>query len=205
MIPKLLLATRNLAKVKEYSLLFQGAPFHLTTLAEEGINMEVGEIGHTLEENAKLKATAYAWGKQFPVVADDSGLEVDALGGEPGSLSARYGGKDMADKEKIALLLSRLEGVPWERRSARFRCIIAIALRERIVELCEGDCQGIIAFEPRGDQGFGYDPIFYLPGLDKTMAELPVEEKNRVSHRGKAAQKALQVLEYLWQETRKPE
>jgi len=195
--PKLLLATRNLAKVKEYSLLFQGAPFHLTTLAEEGINMEVDEIGHTLEENAKLKAIAYA-SNRFLVMADDSGLEVDALGGEPGTLSARYAGKDAPDKGRIALLLSRLEGVPWERRSARFRCIIAIASVSRIVGLCEGECQGIITFEPRGDQGFGYDPIFYLPELGKTMAELSLEEKNRLSHRGKAAREALKVLEPMW-------
>lgn len=205
MSPKLLLATRNPGKVREYSSLFQGAPFQLTTLAEEGINMEVGETGHTLEENARLKATAYTADDRFLVIADDSGLEVDVLGGEPGSLSARYGGKDTSDKEKITLLLSRLQGVPWEKRSARFRCVIAIALSSRLVGLCEGECSGIIAFEPRGDHGFGYDPVFYLPGLGKTMAELSLEEKNRVSHRGKAAQKALQVLEYLWEETRKPE
>ena len=198
MIPKLLVATRNLAKVKEYSLLFRGAPFHLTTLAEEGMNMEVDEIGHTLEENAQLKATAYA-SNRFLVMADDSGLEVDALGGEPGTLSARYAGKDALDKGRIALLLSRLEGVPWERRSARFRCIIAIASVSRIVGLCEGECQGIITFEPRGDQGFGYDPIFYLPELGKTMAELSLEEKNRLSHRGKAAREALKVLQPMWQ------
>ncbi len=197
MTPKLLLATRNLAKVKEYSLLFQGAHFHLTTLAEEGINMEVDEIGHTLEENAKLKAIAYA-SNRFLVMADDSGLEVDALGGEPGTLSARYAGKDASDKGRIALLLSRLEGVPWERRSARFRCIIAIASVSRIVGLCEGECQGIITFEPRGDQGFGYDPVFYLPELGKTMAELSLEEKNRLSHRGKAAREALKVLQPMW-------
>ena len=167
--------------------------------------MEVGETGHTLEENARLKATAYTADDRFLVIADDSGLEVDVLGGEPGSLSARYGGKDTSDKEKITLLLSRLQGVPWEKRSARFRCVIAIALSSRLVGLCEGECSGIIAFEPRGDHGFGYDPVFYLPGLGKTMAELSLEEKNRVSHRGKAAQKALQVLEYLWEETRKPE
>jgi XTP/dITP diphosphohydrolase len=197
---KLLLATRNPAKVREYSLLFQGAPFQLTTLAEEGINMEVSETGHTLEENAKLKATGYAIDNQFLVIADDSGLEVDALGGEPGSLSARYGGKDASDKEKTALLLSRLEGVPWERRSARFRCVIAIASISKIVGLCEGECRGIIAFEPRGDQGFGYDPVFYLPELDRTMAELSVEEKNRVSHRGEATRKTLQILEHMQRE-----
>jgi XTP/dITP diphosphohydrolase len=194
--PKLLLATRNLGKVREYSSLFQGARFQLTTLAEEGINTEVGETGHTLEENARLKATAYTAGDRFLVIADDSGLEVDVLGGEPGLLSARYGGKDTSDREKIALLLSRLQGMPWEKRSARFRCVIAIALGSRPIRLCEGECSGIIAFEPKGDHGFGYDPVFYLPELGRTMAELSLEEKNRISHRGKAAQKALQFLEH---------
>jgi len=199
-MPKLLLATRNPAKVREYSFLFQDAPFQLTTLAEEGINMEVSEIGPTLEENARLKASAYAIDDRFIALADDSGLEVDALGGKPGSLSARYGGKDASDKEKITLLLSRLQGVPWERRSAHFRCVIAIASVSKIVGLCEGECHGVITFEPKGDQGFGYDPVFYLPELGKTMAELSIEEKNRVSHRGKTARKALQILEGMWRE-----
>ncbi len=199
MIPKLLLATRNPAKVREYSLLFRDAPFQLTTLDEEGINTKVSETGHTLEENARLKASAYAADNRFLVASDDSGLEVDALDGEPGPLSARYGGKD-TDKGKVTLLLSRLQGLPWEKRSARFRCVIAIASVANIVELCEGECGGIITFEPRGDQGFGYDPIFYLPELAKTMAELSMEEKNRVSHRGEAARKALQFLEHMWRE-----
>ncbi|HJX70021.1 MAG TPA: RdgB/HAM1 family non-canonical purine NTP pyrophosphatase [Dehalococcoidia bacterium] len=196
-MPRLLLATRNPAKVREYSLLFQGSPFPVTTLAEEGVNIEVSETGNTLEENARIKATAYAIQSQFLVVADDSGLEVEALGGEPGPLSARYAGKDATDKERIALLLSRLQGVPWEKRTARFRCVIAIASSSRILGLCEGECRGVINFEPKGEEGFGYDPIFYLPELDRTMAELPLEEKNQVSHRGRAAQKAIQVLEYL--------
>lgn len=199
-MPKLLLATGNPAKVREYSLLFQGAPFQLTTLAEEGIDINVDEVGHTLEENAKLKATSYATRSQSLVMADDSGLEVDALGGEPGSLSARYAGKDATDKERIAFLLSRLQGLPWEKRSARFRCIIAIALPSGETQLCEGECRGYITFKPKGDSGFGYDPIFYLPELGKTMAELSMEEKNQVSHRGKAAQKALKFLEYLQRE-----
>ncbi len=198
-MPKLLLATRNPAKVREYSLLLQGIPFQLTSLAEEGINIEVIEAGETLELNARLKATAYANEGQLLTLADDSGLEVDALEGAPGSLSARYAGEGASDRERIELLLSQLNYVPWENRSARFRCVIAIALSSRRVEICEGECQGVIALEPRGNQGFGYDPIFFLPELGKTMAELSVEKKNKVSHRGEAAQKARQVLEYLWQ------
>jgi len=191
---RLLLATTNPAKIREYSLLFQGAPLRLITLAEEGIKVEVSETGSTLEENARMKAAAYAVDDKFVVAADDSGLEVDALGGEPGPLSARFAGKNASDKEKVALLLSRLAGVPWEKRSARFRCVIAIASASQVLRIFEGECQGVIAFEPRGSQGFGYDPVFYLPELGKTMAELSIEEKNRVSHRGKAARKALRFL-----------
>jgi XTP/dITP diphosphohydrolase len=191
---RLLLATTNSAKIREYSLLFQGAPLRLITLAEEGIKVEVSETGGTLEENARMKATAYAVDDRFLIAADDSGLEVDALGGEPGPLSARFAGKNASDKEKVALLLSRLAGVPWEKRSARFRCVIAIASASQVLRIFEGECQGVIAFEPRGSQGFGYDPVFYLPELGKTMAELSIEEKNRVSHRGKAARKALRFL-----------
>lgn len=191
---RLLLATTNPAKIREYSLLFRGSPLQLTTLAEESIEVEASETGSTLEENARMKATAYAVDNGFLVAADDSGLEVDALGGEPGPLSARFAGKNASDKERVALLLSRLAGVSWERRSARFRCVIAIAAASRVLRVFEGVCQGVIAFEPRGSQGFGYDPIFYLPELGKTMAELSIEEKNGVSHRGKAARKALRFL-----------
>ncbi|OGO03290.1 MAG: non-canonical purine NTP pyrophosphatase, RdgB/HAM1 family [Chloroflexi bacterium RBG_13_53_26] len=199
MTPRLLLATRNPGKVQEYTLLLRHAPFRLTTLDEEGIEVDVRETGHTLHENAQLKAVGYSVDDRFVVVADDSGLEVDALDGEPGLLSARYGGKN-TDAERIALLLSRLQGVPWEKRLARFRCVIAIGANSRIVGLCEGECSGIIGLEPRGDKGFGYDPVFYLPEFDKTMAELSAEEKNLVSHRGKASQKALQILERMRQE-----
>ena len=194
-MPKLLLATGNPAKVREYSLLFKDVPYQLTTLTEEGINIEVVETGDTLEVNAKLKATAYAAGSQLLTLADDSGLEVDALGGAPGSLSARYAGEDASDKERIDLLLSQLKDVSWANRSAHFRCLIAIASPLGMVELCEGECQGFITFEPRGNQGFGYDPIFFLPELGKTMAELTMKEKNKLSHRGRAAQNAFLLLE----------
>ena len=202
---KLLLATGNPAKVREYSLLLQGTPFPLTTLADEGIDTNIDETGATLEENAQLKAVAYAALSQSLVAADDSGLEVDALGGEPGPLSARYAGETASDQERIAFLLSRLHGLPWEKRSARFRCVIAIASPSGKTQLCEGECNGYITYEPKGDQGFGYDPIFYLPELGKTMAELSLEEKNQVSHRAKAARKALEFLEHLQQETVKSE
>lgn len=194
---KLLLATNNEAKVCEYRNLLQNLPFELVTLAELGMTIIVDEVGESLEENARLKATVLAAKSQLLALADDSGLEVDALGGEPGRLSARYAGEKASDRDRISYLLAKLEGVPWERRSARFRCVIAIATPEGKVEFCSGECLGVITFEPRGEQGFGYDPIFYLPELGRTMAELPLEIKNQVSHRGQAARKVPQVLKRL--------
>ncbi len=194
---RLLLATSNKGKVREYRSLLQSLPFDLVTLAEVGITADVEEVGETLEENARLKATALAAQSQMSALADDSGLEVDALGGEPGRLSARYAGEGASDRDRVNYLLSKLEGVPWEERSARFRCVIAVAVPDGQVEFCSGDCRGVIALEPKGEQGFGYDPIFYLPELDKTMAELPLEVKNEVSHRGKAARKVSQALKRL--------
>jgi XTP/dITP diphosphohydrolase len=200
LIPKLLLATRNAGKAREYSLLLQRSPFELTTLDAEGIQEDIQESGKTFQENASLKAVGPAVDARFLVIADDSGLEVDALGGAPGPLSARFGGKGASDRDKVDLLLSRLRGVPWEKRSARFRCVIAIAAEGKVIGLCEGVCEGIISLEAEGEHGFGYDPVFYLPELRKTMAELSLEEKNRLSHRAKAAEQAVQLLQRLRQE-----
>ena len=191
---KLLLATNNQAKVSEYRSLLENIPVELVTLAEQGITTVVDEVGESLEENARLKATLLAAESQLPALADDSGLEVDALGGEPGRLSARYAGEGASDRDRVNYLLSRLRNVPWEKRSACFKCVIAVATPDGEVELCSGECLGIITFEPRGKQGFGYDPVFYLPELGKTMAELPLEIKNQLSHRGQAARKVYQVL-----------
>jgi len=196
-MPKLLLATSNLAKVREYRSLLSGVPYELVTLAQEGIGDIAGEEAETLEENAILKATTYAARGQLLALADDSGLEVDALAGEPGARSARYAGQVASDRELIDYLLAKLEGVPWDKRAARFRCFIALARPGGEVELCCGECHGVISFEPRGEGGFGYDPIFYLPELGKTMAELPLGVKNQVSHRARAAQGARLVLEKL--------
>lgn len=194
---KLLLATGNQAKLKELRSLLRDLPYELVTLPEVGISIKVDESGNSLEENARLKATIFADKSQLLTLADDSGLEVDALGGQPGVLSARYAGKNASDSERIDYLLSRLKDVPWEKRSARFRCVIAIATPDGQVEFSSGACRGIITLKPRGEQGFGYDPVFYLPRLGKTMAELPLEVKNQLSHRGKAARKAYRVLERL--------
>jgi XTP/dITP diphosphohydrolase len=195
--PKLLLATNNQAKVREYKSLLPDLSYELVTLVEQGITVVVNEVGESLEENARLKATIIAAQSQLLALADDSGLEVDVLGGEPGRLSARYAGENASDTERINLLLARLKGVPWEKRSARFRCVIAIATPDGKVNFCSGECQGLITFTPRGEHGFGYDPVFYLPELDKTMAELPLALKNQVSHRGQAARQVYQVLERL--------
>ncbi|MFH1003153.1 MAG: non-canonical purine NTP pyrophosphatase, partial [Chloroflexota bacterium] len=120
---------------------------------------------------------------------------VDALDGAPGVLSARYAGEQATDQDRIDYLLAQIKDVPREKRTARFRCVIAIASPGGLVELCSGECPGYITFTPRGDRGFGYDPVFYLPRLDRTMAELPPEVKNQVSHRGQAARQARAVLE----------
>ena len=191
---KLLIATHNPGKVREYQHLLAGLPLELTYPAQESLDIEVAETGESFAENAKLKAAAYARASGFLTLADDSGLEVDALGGEPGIHSARYAGQGASDEERYQLLLEKLRGVPWEERTARFRCIIAVATPEGQVHTAEGTCEGIITLAPKGEHGFGYDPVFYLPELDRTMAELPPDVKNRVSHRGQAVREAFSFL-----------
>jgi len=188
---RLLLATNNDAKVSEYKRLFKDLPLVLVTLAEMGITSVVDEEGASYKENAWLKAVAYARESRLLTLADDSGLEVDALHGAPGKLSARYAGEAASDRDRVLYLLTKLEGVPWERRTAHFKCVIALVAppKDEDVDIgfCFGECHGFISFEPKGYYGFGYDPIFYLPEMDKTMAELTPEIKDQVSHRGYAA------------------
>lgn len=190
----LLLATANEGKIREYRSLLSGIPYRLITPADLGITVEVTETGASFEENASLKATAFAGASGRLTLADDSGLEVDALGGEPGPRSHRYAGEHASDPERIAYLLARLESAPEKDRTACFRCVIAIAAPAGPVMLFSGECHGVIIAEPRGEHGFGYDPVFYLPELGKTMAELTLEEKNLVSHRARAAEKVRQIL-----------
>lgn len=194
---RLLVATNNRGKLREYAELLRGIPFELTTLSEQGITEEVEETGSSLKQNALHKAKEYARLSGLTAMADDSGLEVDALGGEPGPLSHRYAGDNASDKDRNDYLLAKLRNIPWDKRTARFRAVIAIATPDGKVKTAEGICEGIIAFDARGTGGFGYDPIFYLPELDKRMAELSLAEKNRISHRAKAAQKAKRILERL--------
>jgi len=194
-MPKLLLATYNPGKIREYRFILDGLGYRITTLAEEGITKVVTESGDNYEQNARLKAIAYAKLSQLTALADDSGLEVDALNGEPGVKSARFAGEAATDAEKVNFLLAKLNGVPWKQRTASFKCVIAIATPEGRVKVCYGECHGMIVLEAKGENGFGYDPIFFLTEIGKTMAELPLEMKNQVSHRARASQKARQVLQ----------
>ena len=192
---KILLATRNKAKVKEYSKLLHGIPYEIVSLEDVGIAQDVEESSKTFDENATIKARTYAKLSGLLAIADDSGLEVDALDGAPGVRSARYAGEGATDKERIDYLLDKMKDVLSKQRTAHFRCVIAVATPDGEVKLCEGKCDGVMIFEPKGKNGFGYDPIFYLPDRQLTMAELSMEEKNKISHRGKAAAKARRLLQ----------
>ena len=193
-VPTLLLATRNPGKLKELAALLGDVPFNLVTLTQVGVDEEVEETGMTLEENATIKVAAYGRLSGLPTLADDSGLEVEALGGQPGPLSSRYAGEGATDSQRIAILHEKLENIPEEAWNARFRCVIAVAWPAQQAELYTGECYGKIIRQPRGSSGFGYDPVFLLPGLGKTMAELSPEEKNQVSHRSVAARTAAAAL-----------
>ena len=190
---RLLVATHNAGKLIELRDLLRDVPYTLVSLLDVGIEFDVDETGETLEANAALKATTYARLAGIAALADDSGLEVDALGGAPGVHSARYAGPGATDAERIAKLLDNLAAhpQPW---SARFRCVIAIAAPDGCVELHGGACEGVIISKPRGDNGFGYDPVFFMPEYNRTMADLSDAEKNAASHRGIAARKAARAL-----------
>ena len=194
MRPKLLIATTSAGKLHEYRILLRGVPFDLVSPVDVVIKTVVVETGKSFEENARIKAQTLAQESQLLTLADDSGLEVDALGGEPGVMSARYAGENASDADRVNYLLSKLRSVPQEKRTAHFRCVIAIARPSGMIDICSGESTGFIATEPRGKNGFGYDPIFFFHQLGKTMAELPIEIKNRVSHRGQAAKKARRIL-----------
>ena len=194
---QLLIATHNRGKLREYTQLLAGLPFELLTLDDVGILEDVEETGVTLPENARLKAEYYARKSGRLTLADDSGLEVDALRGEPGVHSKRYAGDDKSDAERNQFLLAKLQGVPREKRGARFRCAIEIADPEGYTWSSDGVCEGEIAFEPRGEFGFGYDPLFILREGGARMAELSTAEKNRVSHRACAAIGAREILKKM--------
>jgi XTP/dITP diphosphohydrolase len=190
---RLLIATHNPGKIREYQTLLADLPLTVTSLKAEGIEHDVEETGQTFAENACLKAQSYAHLSGLWTWADDSGLEIDALQGRPGVYSARYAGPLATDRDRYEKVLHELRSLP-EPWTARFRCVVALTMPNGETYTVEETVEGVITAKPKGDHGFGYDPIFFLPDLGMTMAELPTELKNQISHRGKAALKAKQLL-----------
>ena len=185
-MPVLVVATGNAGKLAECAAFLTPAGYEVLDLAAIPDAAPVEETGSTFEENARLKAEAYSLHTPHLVLADDSGLEVDALGGAPGVHSARYGGPELSDPERCTLLLAELSGVPDAERTARFRCVLAVARAGRTLATFDGVVDGVLLRAPRGANGFGYDPIFFHPPSGRAFAELPGEEKQQVSHRGQA-------------------
>lgn len=198
----LVLATRNRGKIAEFKTLFSGFPIDIKSLNDFGPIPEVVEDGTTFEDNAYKKAHFTARVLGFPALADDSGLVVEALGGQPGVISARYAGEGAGDEANIRKLLQAMEGVS-DRRAA-FECVIAIAVPRGSALIYEGRCEGEITREQIGKDGFGYDPVFFYQPLGKTFAEMNQEEKNRVSHRGKAIEELVDEFDkvLIWLEQR---
>lgn len=201
----LLVATHNPGKIREFRALLAPLPARILFPPDLGLKVQVTEVGATYAENARIKAMAYAQASREAmrtpplVLADDSGLEVDALNGAPGIHSARY--TPGSDTERLTALLKQMEGIPQEQRTARFRCVVAIVTPQGETHTVEGTCEGLIAAALAGEGGFGYDPLFYLPELGCTMAQLPPEIKNRISHRARAVQAALPILRQLLTES----
>jgi XTP/dITP diphosphohydrolase len=193
----LLLATQNPGKLAEMRLLAEGLPFRVLGPRELGIADAPDETGTTFIENAVLKARHYARLSGRLTVADDSGLSVDALGGGPGLYSARFGGESASDADRNALLLEKLAHVPTERRQARFTSAVAVARGDEVLFEAEESVEGLIADGLRGSNGFGYDPLFFYPPFGRTFGEIPHEEKDRVSHRGKAFARLRRFLESI--------
>lgn len=184
---KVILASKNQHKLTELSAILSQLGFEIALESEYGLDIDVEETGTTFEENSFLKADAVMKASGLPVLADDSGLMVDALDGAPGVYSARYGHK-ASDKERTAYLLENMKEVPEERRRAKFVCVITCLFPDGRKIVARGECPGVIARAPHGENGFGYDPVFYLPELGMTYAELPSEQKNAISHRARALQ-----------------
>ncbi len=194
--PRFLVATTNPGKQREYRALLREVPAEIVFPGELGITLEVEEDGATFRENAAKKALTLAQASGLITAADDSGLEVGALSGEPGVRSSRYAGEGADDPKRRAFLLEKLRAFPAPRK-ARFVCVIAIASPAGEVAYAEGECRGEITFAERGTNGFGYDPIFQVEGRTVTMAELSPEEKNEISHRARAVRAAIPILRSL--------
>ncbi|UCG43701.1 MAG: XTP/dITP diphosphatase [candidate division WOR-3 bacterium] len=191
---KLVVASRNPGKVTELRDLLQGNGWEVVGLADVGFDQEVTEDGYTFEANARKKARAVAKKVRTWTLADDSGLEVDALGGEPGVQSARYAGDNASDTDRMKKLLDRMIAVPDENRTARFRCVICLVDPKGRAHTFSGRCEGRIAHHARGHAGFGYDPVFIPDGNSKTFGELGLDVKRRLSHRARAMQKVVAYL-----------
>lgn len=183
---RIIFATGNQGKLKEIREILADLDVEVLSMKEAGIEMEIEENGASFEENAMIKARAICGRTGEVTLADDSGLEIDYLNKEPGIYSARYMGEDTSYRIKNASLLQRLEGVPDEQRTARFVCAVAAAFPDGTQKTVRAAMEGRIGYEEKGENGFGYDPIFYLPEYGCTSAELSMEEKNKISHRGKA-------------------
>ena len=191
----LLIATTNRHKLEEFQTIFTGLSYQLLSLNDIQLAMDVEETGTTFRENAELKALMYARASGLLSLADDSGLEIDALNGAPGVYSARFAGVDTSYEERFRLIFEKLHGLPPSRRTARFRCVITIAEPSGLYQSVDGVIEGVITEEARGVHGFGYDPIFLVPSLGKTTAELLSEQKNQISHRAQAGRRARSLLE----------
>ena len=190
---KAVLASHNKKKMAEMRAILSELGIEVLSQADVGVDMEPEETGTTFEENARIKAKAIMEATGLPAIADDSGLVVDALGGEPGVYSARYGGEGLDDTGRWQLLLKNMEGK--EDRACKFVSVICCAFPDGSQLMARGECHGVVAQGPKGEGGFGYDPVFWLPDLGKSMAELAPEEKNKISHRGNALRVFKEELE----------
>lgn len=195
---RLIAATGNRGKLEEIAQILSRFPFDIVSMAEAGVTGGIEETGGTFEENALIKARQVWSITEGIVLADDSGLEVDCLGGAPGVYSARYAGVGASDEDKNRKLLEALEGVPINERAARFVCAAAVILPDGRELVARGTCEGLIALKPEGSNGFGYDPLFYVPAFGMTIAQMDDETKNSISHRGYALRKLADMLKHYW-------
>jgi len=182
----LIVATKNKGKYQEMKEILSGMPFNVISMEDASLDIEIEETGQTFEENALIKAREVSRLTNEIVIADDSGLEIEYLDGAPGIYCSRFAGEGASDEDRNRKLLKLLEGVPFEKRKARFVCVIAVVYPEGDYFTVKGICEGYIGFEPKGNNGFGYDPLFYIQEYGKTMAEMDPEDKHKISHRGKA-------------------
>jgi XTP/dITP diphosphohydrolase len=195
---RFVVATKNRGKLREIEEILADFPFEVVSMEQAGIDLEIEESGSTFEENALIKAKA-VWDISGGIVmADDSGLAVDHLGGAPGIYSSRFAGKGATDDDKNRKLLKLLEGVPYEKRTARFICAVAVVFPDGRHFTVNGTCEGYIGNLPAGENGFGYDPLFYIPGQGRTVAELDSDVKNAISHRGRALRLMVEELRKGW-------